>query len=269
MSKNRMLAYFRSNYKVSGREMSVSKQALLSSTAGKLTGPGLAAYIPGFYTAGDSPLLETLTNLAHRAARLKIERDLLAEELPETVEANGGATGGNGQGQPEDTQSGSTDVEPPNQGRLAAVAKAVRETDAALLAYEGFRTAWTASPTAKTQSDENSTATPEVRSVEGESSKLAQALVQEQINKLNITHLLWLSNFSAGGESTVRDRLLRKDRVGFMGGAAVGYVLAGRDGRILAADTLAQFGIIGGTVEDFTEGRDFEDIDYKPDHPEE
>lgn len=52
-----------------------------------------------------------------------------------------------------------------------------------------------------------------------------------------------------------------------MGGAAVGYVLAGTDGRILSANTLTQFGIIGGVVTEFTEGDEFEDIDYKPDNP--
>jgi hypothetical protein len=270
-----LLAYFRSDYKVSGREMSVSKQALLCSTAGSLSGRGLAAFIPGFYKAGNSPLLETLTGLARQAARLKIERDYLAEELPEASKTTGEVAGGNGQGQPDNTQNDVTREKTPDRERLAQVAKAVRETDAALLAYEGFRTAWTTPPETKTQGEENAAATPEAKPAHSEASKLTEALVQEQIDKLGITHLLWLSNFSGGGESTVRDRLWRKDRVGFMGGAAVGYILACTEGstedgteggRILAADTLAQFGVTGGTLEEFTEGRDFEDIDYKPDY---
>lgn len=266
-----LLAYFRSNYKVSGWEMSVSKQALLSSTAGNLASRGLVTFIPGFYAVGDSPLLNTLTDLAHRAARLKTERDFLAEELPQTGGATGGGGGGNGKGQPDvDTQGGAPQAVPPNPERLAQVAKAVRETDSALLAYEGFRTAWTTPPTTKTQVEEGSSVTPattpEAKPADGEASKLAQALIQEGIEKHEITHLLWLSNFSGGGESTVRDRLLRKDRVGFMGGAAVGYVLAATDGRIITADTFAQFGVIGGNIEEFTEGNDFEDIDYKPDY---
>jgi hypothetical protein len=159
-----------------------------------------------------------------------------------------------------------TREETADRERLAKVAKAVRDTDAALLAYEGFRTAWTTPPEAKTQDEENSAATPEAKSADSEASKLTQALVHEQIDRLGIKYLLWLSNFSGGGESTVRDRLWRKDRVGFMGGAAVGYILAGTDGRIRAADTLAQFGITGGTLEEFTEGHDFKDIDYKPDY---
>jgi hypothetical protein len=270
-----LLAYFRSNYKVSGWEMSVSKQALLSSTVGSLAGRRLATFIPGFYAAGDSPLLSTLTELAHWAARLKTERDFLAEELPQTGGATGGGAGGNGQEQPDEgTHGGTPQAEPPNPERLAQVAKAVRETDAALLAYEGFRTAWTTPSAMNTQGGEGSSATatttpattPETKPADGEASKLAQALIQEGIDKHEITHLLWVSNFSAGGESTVRDRLLRKDRVGFMGGAAAGYVLAGTDGRIVAADTFAQFGVIGGNIEEFTEGNNFEDIDYKPDY---
>jgi hypothetical protein len=92
--------------------------------------------------------------------------------------------------------------------------------------------------------------------------------VQEEVERLRITHLLWISTYSAGGESTLRDRMFfLKDRIGFMGGAAVGYVLAGTDGRILSANTLTQFGIIGGVVQEFSEGYKFEDIDYKPNNP--
>ena len=90
--------------------------------------------------------------------------------------------------------------------------------------------------------------------------------MQEEAERLRITHLLWISTHSAGGDSTLRDRMFfLKDRIGFMGGASVGYVLAGRDGRILSANTLTQFGIIGGVLQEFSEGHNFEDIDYKPD----
>jgi hypothetical protein len=43
------------------------------------------------------------------------------------------------------------------------------------------------------------------------------------------------------------------------------YRLHGR--RILSENTLTQFGRIGGVVKEFTQGDEFEDIDYKPDNP--
>jgi hypothetical protein len=44
-------------------------------------------------------------------------------------------------------------------------------------------------------------------------------------------------------------------------------VLASPSGEILAADTLAQFGLAGGSIDELTEGKDFTGIDYKPSYP--
>lgn len=267
-----LLGYFGSNYKVSGREITVAKQALLASTAGSLaTTAGIAVFIPNFHMAGASPLLEMLMRLALRAAILKTERDLLVEELPgtgsetfaERLDDDSEALGAGREGDSGDA---------PNQERLIPVAKAVQRTAAVLAAYEGFRTDWIGQPAAKAEDVEETmkaattSTTPEP--TKGEVSKLSSALIQEEVERLGITHLLWISTYSAGGESSLRDRMFfLPDRMGFMGGATVGYVLAGIDGNILSANTLTQFGIIGGTLSTFSEGQNFEDIDYKPDNP--
>lgn len=52
-----------------------------------------------------------------------------------------------------------------------------------------------------------------------------------------------------------------------MGGAAVAYLLARRTGEALAGYTLAQFGLTGGEIAELSKGRNFDDIDYVPDHP--
>jgi hypothetical protein len=279
-----VFAYFDSNYKVSGREMSISNQALLYSTAGSLAGRKLTAFIPGFYEVKESPLLKALTALARRAAQLKTERDYLAKELPgtkqdilvgvpENGEDTGDAGGENSLGGTDRTSGDTPPTEPPDKERLAKVAKAVRETDAVLLAYEGFRTVWMTTPGPKAEGEVKSATTattaPAAKPTDSkEPSKLDQALIQETVDRFGVTHLLCLSHFSSGGESTIRERFsVLADREGFMGGAAVGYVLASTKGNILAADTLAQFGIIGGTIKEMAEGHEFENIDYKPDIP--
>lgn len=65
----------------------------------------------------------------------------------------------------------------------------------------------------------------------------------------------------------MRDRSIEY-RIGFMGGAAVAYLLARRTGEVLTGDILAQFGITCGEIAELSEGRDFNTIQYKPDHPE-
>jgi hypothetical protein len=274
-----VLAYFDSNYRISGRQMSVANQALLYATAGNLAGRDLTAFIPSFYQVEDSPLLRALINLARQAARLKIGRDALANELPETEQElprwllpdSDEAHGRNARERSADNPGVESTTEPPDQERLAKVARVVRETDAVLLAYEGFRTVWMTTPDHKGQGENISAATPTTTPAAKpadsmEPSKLAQALIHETIKRHKVTHLLCLSHFSSGGETTIRERFsVLSDREGFMGGAAAGYVLAGTDGTILAADTFAQFGIVGGTINEMAQGRNFETIDYKPD----
>ena len=65
---------------------------------------------------------------------------------------------------------------------------------------------------------------------------------------------MWLGNLSSGGETTVRESLFERDRVGFMGGAAVSFVLADTNGQVLDGNTYAQYGIAGGKLKDYMEG---------------
>ncbi|MDP9439359.1 MAG: hypothetical protein M3P49_11540 [Actinomycetota bacterium] len=51
------------------------------------------------------------------------------------------------------------------------------------------------------------------------------------------------------------------DRIGFMGGAAVAYLLASRSGELLVGDTFAQFGLTGGKIAELLKGRNFDAID--------
>ena len=109
----------------------------------------------------------------------------------------------------------------------------MRQTDAALLSFEGFRTSWSTPPQGQSHS------------------KLEKALVRERIDTLGITRLLWLGNLSSGGEATVRNSFPGHDRIGFMGGAAVSFVLADTEGKVLDGNTYAQYGINGGKLKDY------------------
>jgi hypothetical protein len=126
---------------------------------------------------------------------------------------------------------------PPEKPR-AEIEAAVRGTDAALLSFEGFRTSWTTLAQGQTQT------------------KLEKALIRERIETLGITHLLWLGNLSSGGETTVRESggFFDRNSIGFMGGAAVSFVLADKNGRVLDGNTYTQYGIIGGKLRDYMNG---------------
>ena len=157
---------------------------------------------------------------------VKTERDALATLLPESE---------NGGGEADNVVITSEQI----AEHLARITAAVGETDTALLAYEGFRTAWTTPP----EGEEETT--------------LDRALLQEGIDTHDITHLLWLDIFSSGAETTVRGRIAF-DRIGFLGGAAVGYVLADKGGEILAADTIVDCDMFGGNLNELTKGEHFD-----------
>jgi hypothetical protein len=222
-----VVALFRSDFKFSERDFDVKDPALLSSVAGNLARQGFTVFVPGFYPSDNSVILAKLADLSHQAARLKTQRDALASLLPKP----------DGKDEP-----GSQEVPRPrlSAGRLAEIAAAVQKTAATLLTFEGFRSSWTTPPQSQTQT------------------KLERALIQEQIDKLEITHFLWLGTLSSGGEEAVRTSLVKGERIGFMGGAAVNFVLvhkggesSDRAGQVLEANTYAQYGTMGGDLRDY------------------
>jgi hypothetical protein len=214
-----VLTLFRSEYKVTERDFDVKDTALVSSVAGSLARKGITTSIPSFYFSEASEILSDLTDLSVQSARLKVQRDALASMLPKPKEKEDPK-------KPEDKPTEEQNEE--EQKRLAEIAAAVRETDAALVSFEGFRASWISVPQGQTQS------------------KLEKALVREGIDLLGITHLLWLGNLSSGGEATVRNSFPKHDSIGFMGGAAVSFVLADTQGNILDGNTYAQYGLTGG-----------------------
>lgn len=73
-------------------------------------------------------------------------------------------------------------------------------------------------------------------------SGLAQAIIQEQVQAKNITHVLFLSIGSNGGEAVVKRGLLSfiNSRIQYLGGGVLNYVLANKEGAVIAADSLVE-----------------------------
>jgi hypothetical protein len=69
-------------------------------------------------------------------------------------------------------------------------------------------------------------------------SKLAQAVFREKVHELGITHLLYLSVLSSGGESVTRKWFFGTGTTSYLGGAVVSYVLSRVEGEILASEIL-------------------------------
>ena len=238
-----LLTLFRSDYTITERDFDVKDSALFSSIAGSLAakeGKKFKVFIPGFYSSGASKILVDLAELSQQVARLKTQRESLALLLPKSGEKEDPKTLEEEQKPLAELAAKQGEKEDPKkleeQKRLARIATAVRATDGLLLSFEGFRTFLTTPPQGQTQT------------------KLEKALIRERIEALKITHLLWLGNLSSGGETIVRKGLFVYDSIGFMGGAAVSFVLADKDGLILDGNTYAQHGITSGKLKDYIDG---------------
>jgi hypothetical protein len=76
----------------------------------------------------------------------------------------------------------------------------------------------------------------------GLSSPLASAIFRDRIKDLGITHFLYLKIHSASGEARTKKGLwTRGGELSYLGGVALNYVLADKDGEIAAADSLSAF----------------------------
>ena len=68
--------------------------------------------------------------------------------------------------------------------------------------------------------------------------KLAQAMFRERVQDLGITHLLYIGVSSSGGEMVTKWSLFVFKSISYFGGCVVSWVMAKKDGEILASDTL-------------------------------
>ena len=64
----------------------------------------------------------------------------------------------------------------------------------------------------------------------------------------------------------VRNSFPRRGRIGFMGGAAVSFVLADKEDTVLDGNTYAHYGITGGKLDDYA-GRNLAEVRYPLEYP--
>lgn len=74
---------------------------------------------------------------------------------------------------------------------------------------------------------------------------LVRGALRDRVRQMGITHLLYLNVLpKSGGEVITKKSFWRTTQaVGYLGGAAVSYVLAEKDGRIISGDTLVRLSV--------------------------
>jgi hypothetical protein len=76
-------------------------------------------------------------------------------------------------------------------------------------------------------------------------SRLVRAALRDRMRQMGITHLLYLNVLpKGGGESITKRNIWRPpEAVGYLGGAAVSYVLAEKGGKTVASDLLVRLSL--------------------------
>ena len=233
-----LIGYFKTDYALSGRDVSVGDTALRARVAGKIR--GVPVYMQDFYRVEDAPVVSTFNAIVSLRAALGQNLDLLKSQVISPLELQIGALTAD----IEQLQAQIKKLKLPAEqkekerleGLLAAATKGLttavnqrRPLDLLYARGTGAITAWDVV-------SKDLTAVP----AGGQLSLLTQAALRDTLNVMKITHLLYVTVASAGGEIiTGKNWFLGAPQVGYLGGGAVTYMLAEVGGAICAADTLA------------------------------
>ena len=213
---------FRADFDIKGQEISLNDTALHALVVGRVK--KWPIYLPHLARVSQSPLLTEWSALGQQSRVLHNQLQRLRWEI----------------------------IEPLNQQMAAFKTKMASLPDAAKV-IEETKIAWLerAQAVAETASkqtealiaafDESSKAL--MARPEGQAAApLAQAILRERLNDLGITHLLYATIVSSGGEAITSKRWFVFGHTAFLGGSVVSYLLTDLNGAVVAADTLVEAG---------------------------
>jgi hypothetical protein len=223
--------YFRTDYDLRGRELALKNDALIASIAGSLRTEKRTIWIYNFSSldtiGSQSKLMKTYAGLIDCSSRLAKTRNQISyfidkktEKLAELRQQLKKME------QPKPAPETAAEMETLKEkikeetAWLNLANPAVLASDAIHGEQERYLKAITTAETPES--------TP----------KLAQAMFRERIQDLGITHLLYMGVNSSGGEVVTKHSLFFFTTISYFGGCVVSWVVAKKDGEVLASDTL-------------------------------
>jgi hypothetical protein len=223
--------YFRSDYSLKGRNISLKTEGLIAAVAGSLRSEKRYVYVYNFYsmdtTGPQSKLMNMYAGVLDCSSRLEQSRN----RLQYVISKKNGLLA-------------ELKISLQKLGTVAPTAE--REQEIAYLREAIQReTAWLDRANMEVLASdaihtELGTFVKNVTTADAAqpASKLAQAVFREKVHELGITHLLYLGVLSSGGESVTRKWLFGTGTTSYLGGSVVSYVLSRVEGEVLASDIL-------------------------------
>jgi hypothetical protein len=202
-----LIGYFRIDYDIKGQAINLANTALQALVAGRLRKKNFSVYLPAFHRLElDKKLkvIEDLNNCITSKNKLKLEIEKLRGYLVSTPIEN----------IKKDEKSSD------NKKQITEAEMACKKAEAIIKEFAEFNKALTSVPQG------------------GGLSPIASAAIRQYLDKIGITHLLYVDVTSGGGEMVIGKGLFQWGRIGYLGGCVITYVLAECSGKIIAANTL-------------------------------
>jgi hypothetical protein len=232
-----IIGYFKTDYNIIGKTASVGDLSLRASLAGDLRSGTREVYFPCFHRVTQSPILDLFSNGLKWREKLQQNLDLLNSLVIEPLNAQEttlSAAIGALQEQmkklkePQDEQEIAklkAELEQ-KQSSLQEVIKKKVKPELAYARAVGIVNAF----------DQYN---KDVTSVEAGNSypPLAQAAIRGWLDEIEITHLLFATVASSGGELVTSKNFFRTPKLAFLAGSVVSYVLATTAGTVVSANT--------------------------------
>ena len=200
-----VVGYFRAGYDIKGQTISLPNAALQALVAGRLDRQKCSVFLPAFHrleSPGDIPVVAKLNECIRRKDRLKQQVGALRIL----------SAGQKGQ------EAGNMDGA---RGQAAEIEAACKSAEQLIGQFAELNEALTSPPKG------------------GGNPPLAAAAMRHYLDRMQITHLLYLGVASSGGDVVLGRGLFGSGKAGYLGGCVITYVLAKSSGEIVAADTMA------------------------------
>ena len=252
-------SYFRSDFTVKGIGLELKNEGLIATVAGVLSDQGNTVYLYNNYLLGlaaatqtYTPLLDLLKKLhkdAYELSTHKMELSSYVKSAPDDISALKDEIQKldlkkteylkdpvKYSAEIDETETNSKKLQEKHERKtkwLQDANKAVTDSDAVLTALESFLKAITTPDATQTFS------------------KLSRAVLRDTIRGLGISHLLYLSVISSGGETITEKRFAQDSRFAYISGTVVNCVLSKTDGKVLKSDLFpillrCDFNLAGG-----------------------
>lgn len=197
--------YLRGGYDARGQAVGLPDAALQALVAGRLDRRKCCVFLPGFHhleSGGAIPVVDKLNECVRRKDRLKRQVAALRGMAVGLKALEPEAGGG-------------------PRGLAADVEAACKRAELAMGEFAELSQALTSPPRG------------------GGHPPLVAAALRHWLDRMQITHLLYLGIASSGGDVVLGRGLFGSGKAGYLGGCVITYVLARTSGEIVAADSVA------------------------------